>query len=274
MDTGFRKAKKRHGTPAFILAIFFLLVIFLPTTKLYKGLILALWAGHHPLEAYYFNFDDPALAQEIGNYYFGNGAYDLPKAAASYQLALRLQPGILWGHYQLARIYFVEGDFAKAMDEIDAELAANPGNLRSLYVRGLIETSQVNLPAAEADFKHFIEWAPTEWGGYNDLAFVLAKEGKYAESEATVEQAFAAVPNGDAVPWLWNSLGLAQLNELHYTQAQASFTKALALAEAITPEDWHRAYSGNDPAEDAAGIKNFQDAIKKNFATAQKDSIL
>jgi tetratricopeptide (TPR) repeat protein len=233
-----------------------------------------LWRNGHFTAAYYLNYSDADLAMQEGNYFFGEGTYDLPKAIASYQQALTLHPGKLLGHYQLARIYYVQGDMGGASAEIQAELAANPSNFRSWYERGLIEITQGNLLAAEADFRHFIPWAPTEWGGYNDLSFVLAQEGKYAESAATIQKAFKLVPNGNTIPWLWNSLGLAQLNELEYTQAADSFKTAQVFAQRLTPQDWQRAYSANDPAAGVASIRAFQAAISANYQTAQARSAL
>lgn len=228
-----------------------------------------LWSRSYINAAYYTNYTDAPLALQEGFYYFGGGKYDLPKAVESFTLATKLDPGILWGHYQLARIYFVQGRLSDALVEINLELTENPANLRSLYERGLIETALGNFSAAEADFKRFINWAPHEWGGYNDGAFVLAKEGKYEESAALIEQAFENVPNGGEVPWLWNSLGLAQLNALHYAQAEYSFKKALALTQTLTEQEWVAAYTANDPAAAAGSIAAFRAAIQKNINTAQ-----
>lgn len=240
----------------------------------YQHMVKSLWYQGYRAAAYYLNYNDSELAMQMGNYYFGGVTYDLKKAAGSYNVAVKLEPKVLWGHYQLARIYFVMGDKTKATEEIDSELAANPDNLRSLYVRGLIEDAEGNLPAAEADFTRFVSWAPAEWGGYNDLSYVLAEEGKYAQSEATVNKALKHVPDAKDIPWLWNSKGLAELNELHFSQAQVSFEKALVLAKAITPAEWHRAYSGNDPAATAQSINNFQNAIQSNILMAKQGSNL
>ncbi|OGF92316.1 hypothetical protein A3H05_00385 [Candidatus Giovannonibacteria bacterium RIFCSPLOWO2_12_FULL_43_26] len=73
---------------------------------------------------------DAAEAIRLGNYYFNNGAYDLEKAEEAFRRALKADPKILWGHYQLARIYFVKGEKDKALEEINKELEANPENLR------------------------------------------------------------------------------------------------------------------------------------------------
>lgn len=243
-------------------------VTFIPHTPVYKNLVYSLWEEGYKDTAYHLNRADGKLALQAGYYYYGAGAYDVDKAAWSFQIALRYDPKVLWGHYQLARIYFVQGKFTKALQEINAELAANPANLRALYIRGLIYISMNNLPAAEEDFRNFVAWAPAEWGGYNDLAFVLAKEGKYTESEMVIMQSMQKVPNASDVAWLWNSLGLAQLNQQKYTDAQVSFTKALALAEQMTAQEWVRAYSGNDPALAADAMVHFKNSIQDNLLKA------
>ena len=48
------------------------------------------------------------LAMQIGNYYFNGAKYDLGKAERGYKKAITIDPKILWGHYQLARVYFVD----------------------------------------------------------------------------------------------------------------------------------------------------------------------
>ena len=249
------------------------LCVWLPSTSLYKNAVNRLWSSGHYTLAYYLNRSDSALALREGAYYFGGGDYDLDRAAHCYQLALHLTPGVLWGHYQIARINFVEGHLDEALQEINAELVANPTNLRSLYVRGLIDDARHDLPAAEADFTQFVAWAPTEWAGYNDLSFVLAEEMQYTRAEQVVAQAFKKVPNAASNPWLWNSIGLAQLNELHYTQAATSFAEAKKVADQMTPRRWHYAYPGNDPASAAESIAAFRQAIDANLATAQKGPV-
>lgn len=244
-------------------------LVLLPHTSVYKKLNHLIWErGYHSV-AYYLNYADGDLALQTGYYYFGSTTYDLHKAASSFRLAVKEDPGVLWGHYQLARIYFVQGKFDKALQEIQAELDANPANLRSLYVRGLIYISMGNLPKAEEDFRNFIVWAPTEWGGYNDLAFVLAKQDKHRESEEVIVQAMEHMPEAEKVAWLWNSLGLAQLNQQKYSDAEISFEKARTLAESMTAQEWIRAYSANNPALAVDDIKNFQKAIQENISTAR-----
>ncbi len=249
------------------------LATILPSTNMYRALVRTVWSRGYPGIAYELNQTDPTLAMAAGNYYFGGGTYNLTRATDSFQLAVRLDPTILWGHYQLARIYFVQSHFDRALSEINAELVANPANLRSLYVSGLIymyrgQPGDLNLAAA--DFERFIPWAPTEWAGYNDLAFVLAEEGKYAGSESVLREAFANVPNANKNSWLWNGIGLDQLNEHHYAAAVLSFEHAATFARTLTPSDWQNAYSADNPASDSSSIVAFQNAIAENLLISRE----
>lgn len=207
-------------------------------------------------------------AMARGAYYFNNGAYDLVKAEQAYKIAVFLKPKILWGHYQLARIYFVKGEKEMALAEINKELEANPQNQRSYYVRGLIYGYWPDLARAEEDFRRFTLWAPSEWAGYNDLAWILAKEGKYAEVEADIQNAMTKVQNANQNPWLLNSLGVAELNLKKYKEAVKTFKIVQKLAENLSLKEWQRAYPGNNPAESAKGFEAFKRAIEANLMTA------
>lgn len=215
---------------------------------------------------------DGKLAMQLGNYYFGGGKYDLKNAEIAYKKALSAEPGILWGHYQLARVYFVKGDYNKALLEINRELEANPENLRSLYVRGLIygyRNQAEDLGKAEADFKRFTLWAPKEWAGYNDLSWILSKEEKYAEAEKTIHSAFREISDALNNSWLWNSLGVAELNLKKYSDAAYSFKKAKKLAAELTVNDWIHAYPGNNPSAGGTGLSVFLKAINENLVRAE-----
>ncbi len=212
------------------------------------------------------------LAMLIGNYYFngviGGGEYNPNIAEKAFKKAVLINPKILWGHYQLARIIFVKGKYDEALEEISKELEANPENLRSLYVRGLIygyRNKMGDLEKAESDFGRFILWAPKEWAGYNDLAWILSKQGKYEETEKTINLAFKKILGAKNNPWLWNALGVAQLNLKKYPAAADSFKKAENLAEKLTPEEWLSAYPGNNPASAGEGLSIFLKAISQNF---------
>lgn len=263
----FLTGKHVFAVASVVLLVSFVFIYFIPITNTRASEWL--WLHQYRSLALAVNRYDASLAMQEGFYYFGGGTYDLDKATEAFRLAVQLEPTVLWGHYQLARIYFVQGKFDEARAEIQAELAGNPANLRALYELGLIEEAQHNYSAAVDDFRQFIAWAPSEWGGYNDGAYVLAEMGKYDESEALINQALKNVPDAGKNPWLLNSLGLAELNSAQYAKAVASFETAQEAAKTLTQEEWITAYSSNDPAAAAASIAAFQKAIAENLAAAK-----
>lgn len=214
---------------------------------------------------------DARFAMEIGNYYFNGGGYDLEQANRAYQKALLINPLIILGHYQLARINFTKNNFNLAIEEINKELEMNHSNLRSLYIRGLIYGYSGNLAQAEEDFSRFIQWAPKEWAGYNDLAWVLLKEKKYKQAYYIAQEGIEHALNGEKNAWLWNSRGVAELNLDLHEQARNSFEQALVLAEAITSANWQRSYPGNNPEDAESGLVQFKEAIQINLRNVQEE---
>jgi len=220
------------------------------------------------------NRSDTDIFMQLGNYYFGGGAYDLERAKEAYRSALEIEEGILWGHYQLARIYFVEGSFTQALQEINLELEHNPENFRSYYVRGLIYGYRGyygDLTKAEEDFKRFIETAYNEWAGYNDLAWILLQEEKYRETVRVIQKAFEQIPDTQETnPWLWNSLGVAELNLQNYAEARRDFEKALAIAEEMPLAEWQSAYPGNRREDSEQGFEAFKAALQQNLKKTEQ----
>lgn len=264
---------KRWQSFLFVLAM----VVFVSIYTGRDSLASFVWQKYRlPQVAILFDRSNTELAMFIGSYYFngviGSGEYNLAIAQKAYQKAVSINPKILWGHYQLARIYFVKGNYEQALEEITKELEANPENLRSLYVRGLIygyRNQAGDLEKAEADFQRFTEWAPSEWAGYNDLAWILSKRGKYKEVKEVIVAALREVSDAENNPWLWNALGVAELNLKEYKNAVLSFEKAKQLAEKLTEEEWHRSYPGNDPATNSEGLSAFLQAIDENLRRAE-----
>lgn len=260
-------------------AVWFLVVVSLILIFVAKQDILAklLWQKYHSADlAILLDRSDADLAMFIGNYYFngviGGGEYNPDVAQKAYKKAVSINPKILWGHYQLARISFMKGNFDKAIEEINKELQFNPENLRSLYVRGLIygyRNQAGDLRKAEEDFRRFTQWALKEWAGYNDLAWILEKREDYKEAEKTINTAFEEIKDARSNPWLWNALGVAELNLKKYQSATDYFKKAKELTGNLTQEEWRHSYPGNNPASAEEGLSAFLKAINENLRRAE-----
>ena len=201
-------------------------------------------------------------AFEIGNYYFGGGAYDLQKAENYFRAALFLNPSLRGAHYQLARVYFIRGDFTAAEVEINKELELYPEFGRSHYVRGLIYGYSGRLALAETEFKAFLAWKPESWAGNNDLAWIYFQEGKYREAR---DAARAGLKVDPANPWLLNALGVALLNTNDKKGAKEAFTQALNVLNNMNEADWGRAYPGNDPGIYAQGYAQMKSSLEQNL---------
>lgn len=203
---------------------------------------------------------------EKGNYYFSVGAYNLNKAQKRYEWALKIYPQAQGPHYQLARIYFLKGDFGHALDEINIEIKNFPDFKRSHYVRGLINGYAKNFPAAITDFEEFLEWDSKSWAAHNDLAWIYFQKGDYKKAEEVSRRGLGFSSDS---PWLLNSLGTALLNLGKKQEAKTAFEAALNEAKKLTPSAWQKAYPGNNPAIAEGALKRMLENIEFNWELAR-----
>ena len=73
------------------------------------------------------------------------------------------------------------------------------------------------------------------------------------------------MPQAEENPWLWNSLGVAELNTGEYSAARTSFENAHKLAFNLTPEAWRKAYPGNNPNIYEEGFSKMKESILANL---------
>src|SRR4030042_559658 len=200
-----------------------------------------------------------------GNFYFNGGAYDLEKAAKYYKVASYVDGKASYPHYQLARIYFVKSDFKDALAEIDTALAVNPENKRAYYIRGLIDGYAGNLKASEEDFQKFIAWAPKEWAGYNDLAWVYYQEKEYQNAAAMGRKGLEVAPDN---PWLLNGLGVSLTALGENDKGKIALDRAAELSKNMTAADWRKAYPGNDAQTAEWDLAQFKTDVTYNLQLA------
>lgn len=223
---------------------------------------------------------DAKLAFTIGSYYFGNQfatstravrPYDLPHAKKAFTKAILINPKMPLAHYMRARIAFIQSDFAGALSDLNAELTLYPENKRVLYMRGLTYAYRGlpgDLTLAERDFRDFVAWAPREWAGHNDLAYVLAKEGRYEDARAVLLESIGKTTGGKTNPWLFNALGVMELNLGNSTNAIWALEQAQTYAAKLTDQDWQKVYPGNNPSNAHSGVRAMQAGIARNLVTA------
>lgn len=227
-----------------------------------------------------FDRDDARLAFVIGAYYFGNQfatsaeeehLYDMPFAQKAFGKAILINPAMPLAHYMRARVEFIRSDFAKALSDLNKELALYPENKRTLYMRGLVYAYRGrsgDLIRAEEDFRSFVAWAPREWAGYNDLAFVLAKGRRYEDAATVLREGIVKADGGAENPWLWDALGVMELNQGNPGEAIKALANAQTFATSLTDSSWQRAYPGNNPTKAHSGVEAMQIGIARNLAAA------
>lgn len=266
----YMKNSIKNKTLLLIICVILILAVFVIFQPQRTGTFI--WNNFKFADAALFLNHDANLALKIGNYYFNGGTYDLTKAELAFEKSLEFDPGIALGNYQLARIYFIRGNFPKAIDYINQELSLHPEIPNSYYVRGLINGYWGDLKSAEKDFSLFVNLEPQQWAGYNDLAWILAKESKFAEAKKTIAEAFKRMPGIERRnPWLWTSIGVAHLNLEEYNEARKAFITALDLNKKMTPEYFWSAYPGNDPRGAYAAFQQFNAALHLNLALAYEN---
>jgi len=229
---------KRHVYIVIFTVLFFIFLSYRESLAQYA------WIKYGNAGAAIFLTSNAQLVMQIGDHFFNRGGYDLDRAEKAFR----------------------KGETERALEEINLEITLNQWNLRSFYIRGLIYGYGKRFEAAENDFRRFIEWTPKEWAGYNDLAWVLAERGKYADAASTIKKAFEEIPEVmKNNPWLWNSLGVAYLNLEDYIKAEEAFLKAEEIAVSMPLAEWLKAYPGNDSDNASKGLENFKFAIQANL---------
>ena len=193
--------------------------------------------------------------------------YDVDRAERFFVSAMARDPDLPLVRHELARAYFLKGDFPKALGFINAQIALHGDEFpNTYYVRGLILGYMGNYDAAISDYRHFLRSEPRNWAAITDYAWVLLKADRPEDALRATAGGLAEFPDN---PWLLNTNAIA-LFELGFSEAAyAQASRALLSSESITSEEWLRAYPGNDPAIAPQGIAAFKKAIGDNIHTIE-----
>lgn len=254
-------SKPTRFAGALIIATFLFLLVFLFFQNRVQ-LGFALWETFRNEQiATLISNKDASLYFEIGNYYLKADHYDFAKARKYFILATEFDDAHAMAHYQLSRVYFIESSFYSAVREMDRVIELDPEFEEAYYMKGLIHGFRGEFEEAAAGFSKFNEMRPTNWAGYNDLAWVYFSAGEY---ELARDAALSGLANSPNNTWLNNSLGVALLNLEDTEGALEAFLKAEESANLLTPEDWGASYPGNDPRMYASGLEETRASIRYN----------
>ncbi len=208
----------------------------------------------------------PGRAYTYGEQHLDAGdmyIYDLKEAELFLKEALRLDPHIPFAHHQLARVDFLRGNFYSALWQINRELEINSSpSPSSYYVRGLIEGYMGRYEDSAKDYEHFLQFAPNNWAGLNDYAWVLLKAGRNSEAVAVTERGLTYFPDN---PWLLNSSAIALYETGNVQKARVRAERAITASAKLSEQEWLTAYPGNNPKVAQEGIATLRKSAQDNM---------
>lgn len=189
--------------------------------------------------------------------------YDFPRAEYFFKKAGLLDPTYPYLQHELARIYFLRGDFGEALTHINLQISKyGDATPNSYYVRALIEGFQGDYTDSAADYRRYIPHDPTNWAARNDLAWVLLKSKEPADALATLDEVLPLWPHN---PWLLNTKATALYELRRLTEAHTTVDMAAASVITLTGAEWLVPYPGNDPRTAADGVATIQSAVLQNM---------
>lgn len=202
-----------------------------------------------------------------GEYYFSQEKYNIVQAERFYKIAIFSDYTYSGVHYQLGRIYFLNGSFDKAIAEFGAELSNHPDFSKSYYMRGLTNGYARKYENAVSDFEKYISANPKTWAGYNDLTWIYLIKNDWEKAKETAEK---GLQNDKINPWLRSNLGIALMNLEKFEEAKKEFLLAKSVSDKLSATDWTEVYPGNSPRIAESGIVEFKAAVNLNLAIVNK----
>jgi len=162
------------------------------------------------------------------HYVFGSTlmSVNMEEAVKEFERALELKQDWAIVRINLSAAYIHTGKYSKALEQLDAYLEANPGDVKALTNRGIVYLEQGKTDKAEKDFQKALEINP-RFGlalkGMGDLHMAKKELPKAIES---YKLALVSMPGDGA---LWILLAEAQLTADLIEDAIASYERAAEL---------------------------------------------
>ena len=142
--------------------------------------------------------------------YFENG--NLESAAEAFSKTIHLKPRFPAAHEQLAEVFRQQGNIDQAIECYDTLLSIVPDNAAFHRKKGDLLQSFNKLDAAEKAYRKAIELAPTKAASYNNLGNVLIKQHRLHDSIQYYQRAIDLDPNlGEAyvnLSWVYKEHGM------------------------------------------------------------------
>jgi tetratricopeptide (TPR) repeat protein len=216
------------------------------------------------------------LSYQLGGIFFGEikPLYNIKLAHFFYKRSaypiLNTKPK-QYAHYQLSRVYFIEGDLYSALDEANNELKIYPTSKHTYYILGLIYGYLNKEQKAIDAFSKYIESHPDTWAGRNDKAWLQFRIG---DIDGAITTILPVVERYKYTPWVQNTYCALLINKKDYVKATEVCADAKKIIDTVTEEGWGRAYPGNDPRLYSDGLQAMKKSIRENILILEKNKAL
>jgi len=152
------------------------------------------------------------------------GSYDA--AIELYHKVLQRDPSHHQAHYNIAQIYNVRGQYAKAQWEYEAALKAEPKFLDARLNLGVVLYRQRQFAAAAEAFREVLKDSPKHSLALFNLGAALLEQGQTDQAIPWLNRALREDPKR---PDNYYYLGLAQQKRRRLPEARAALEKAVEL---------------------------------------------
>ncbi len=140
---------------------------------------------------------------------------------AALLLMSQMQAGFAANSYEDASKLFKQGNYAGALERIEAVITANPRDARARFLKGLILTEQSKPADAIKVFTSLTEDYPELPEPYNNLAVLYASQGQYDKARKSLEMAIRTHPS--------YAIAHENLGDVYAKMASEAYDKALQL---------------------------------------------
>ncbi|MEH6625015.1 MAG: tetratricopeptide repeat protein [Motiliproteus sp.] len=190
--------------------------------------------------------NNPEAPHTMGLTYASKQRYS--QALAEFDAALKINPKFIIATKSKADVYALKGNMPAAIEAYEGTISADPKYME-VYIRlGLLYYQKKDIAKAIDSFRRAIKIDPKYPVAYNDLAWVLAQEGK--NMNEAMELAQTAVKLSPKYADAQDTLGLIYLRTSRYDDAIQVLKTAKQLRPNLTA-----ALELNSMLQDAATIK-------------------
>ena len=148
------------------------------------------------------------------------------EAIAALHKVIAISPKLFSGLYTLAELYFLSGNAEKAAEYY--KLALNTKADAGVCIKlGLLYENQMNFTEAAKYYQQAITEKPDYYVSYNQLAWLLAKQGKELDKATELaEKANRMRPDNASI---LDTIGWIYFHQKRYDEAKQLFEKSLAI---------------------------------------------